>query len=34
MKVYKKYVVWIVGSSLVYWGKARSIELGNSIRIL
>ena len=27
--VNKKYVVWIVGSSLVYWGKARSVELGN-----
>jgi hypothetical protein len=29
MNVYKRYVDWIVGSSLVYWGKGRSIELGN-----
>jgi hypothetical protein len=29
IKIYKKYVVLIIGSSLVYWGKVRSVELEN-----
>ena len=27
IKIYKKYVVWIVGSSLVYKSKSRAIDV-------
>ena len=27
IKIYKRYVVWIIGSSLVYWSKSRAIDL-------
>ena len=26
IKIYKKYVVWIVGSSIIYWSKSRAIN--------
>ena len=28
IKVYKKYVVWILGSSYIYWSENRAVELG------